>query len=116
MDSTVNNDRLERKVSSHSLPVNINMHRPSEEVVSRPFVGRLGGNQAFTLSQDDPDYDEKIRRTPDAVPSFSWKESFDLRGFREAELWKQAILEGWASSMLVWINGLAAFTFAPTVK
>lgn len=88
----------------------------SEQVISRPFVGRLGGNRAFTLDVADPNFDEKHRSTPDAGPSFTWKESFDLRGFVDVELWKQAILEGWATSLLVWITGLAAYSLTPTVS
>ncbi|KDQ12155.1 hypothetical protein BOTBODRAFT_189428 [Botryobasidium botryosum FD-172 SS1] len=84
----------------------------SEEVLSRPFAGRLGGNQAFTLSKDDPDYDEKRRSTPDAATSLSWRESFDLRAFRDGELWTQAVFEGWATSMLVWTSGLLGLTFS----
>jgi hypothetical protein len=86
-----------------------------EQVISRPFVGRLGGNRAFTLDVSDPDYDEKLRHTPDAGLSFTWRESFDLRGFLDIELWKQAFLEGWATSLIVWITGLAAFSLTTTI-
>jgi len=102
--------------SSHSTHESITQRHASEEVLSRPFVGRLGGNQAFTLSKDDPNYDEKLRKTPDAAPSLTWRGSFDLRGFRDVELWKQAVLEGWATSMLVWISGLLSLTFSSATQ
>lgn len=102
--------RTSRSISDPNL-----RHRPTEQVVSRPFAGRLGGNQAFTLSEDDPNYDEKLRSTPDAGSGLTWKESLDLNGFRDVELWKQAMLECWASSMLTWVTGLLGFTFAPTI-
>jgi hypothetical protein len=104
---------VERPHTAHSSHGTLS-HR-SEQVISRPFVGRLGGNQAFTLDVADPDYDEKLKNTPDAGSSFKWKESFDLRGFVDGELWKQAILEGWATSLIVWITGLVAYSLAPTI-
>jgi hypothetical protein len=104
---------LERKDTSQSLPLAI--HRDPDQVISRPFVGRLGGNQAFTVSRDDPDYDEKLKHTPDAAPLFTWREAFDFAGFRDVDLWQQAVLEGWGTSMLVWISGLVAYTLVPTV-
>jgi hypothetical protein len=110
MDSQDRPADLERPNSPHAT-----LSQRSEQVISRPFVGRLGGNRAFTLDVADPNYDEKLRNTPDAGPSFTWKESFDLRGFVDAELWKQAILEGWATTMLVWITGLAAYSLVSTV-
>ena len=67
---------LQRKdpppLSSHSsFHGNLHTEVPEEVVESRPFVGRLGGNRAFTLSKDDPEYDDKIKRLPDAGESFS---------------------------------------------
>ena len=104
---------LERRHTGHSTHDTLS-HR-SEQVISRPFVGRLGGNRAFTLDVNDPNYDEKLRNTPDAGSSFTWRESFDLRGFVDAELWKQAILEGWATGLIIWLTGLAADSLVPTV-
>lgn len=110
---------LERRDTRRSLDPNnkattlkLAAQRPTEQVISRPFVGRLGGNQAFTLSKDDPNYDEKLRTTPDASPCFTWQETFDLSGFGDVELWKQAVLEAWATSMLVWITGLLGYTLS----
>jgi hypothetical protein len=50
---------LERKDSSQSFPITI--HSDPDQFINRLFIGRLGGNQAFTVSRDDPDYDEKLR-------------------------------------------------------
>lgn len=49
------------------------LHTSAAEEVDelRPFVGRIGGNRAFVLSKDDPEYDNKIKRQPDAGESFS---------------------------------------------
>lgn len=67
---------LQRKdpqsLSRHSsLHGSLHTRVPEEVVESRPFVGRLGGNRAFTLSKDDPDYDDKIKRLPDAGESLA---------------------------------------------
>lgn len=40
------------------------------------------------------------------------RETFDLSGFGDVELWKQAVLEAWATSMLVWITGLLGYTLS----
>lgn len=111
MDSEHNSIGLEQFNSNrgHERP------RATDQLLSRPFVGRLGGNQAFTLSEDDPNYDEKLLLTPDASPCFTWRESFDLRGFKDVELWKQAVLEGWATSMLVWVTGLLGYALSPRI-
>lgn len=110
MDPAIDLQHPHIEHSSHGAPLSPR----TEQVISRPFVGRLGGNQAFTLDVADPNYDEKLRNTPDAGASFTWKESFDLRGFVDGELWKQAILEGCATSLIVWITGLAGFSLAAT--
>jgi hypothetical protein len=78
-------------------------------------VGPLDSNRAFTLDVPDLSYDDKLRNPSDAVSFFTWKESFDLRGFADGELWKKAIFEGWGTSMLVWLTGLATYSLAPTV-
>jgi hypothetical protein len=77
------------------------------------FVGRLGGNQAFTATKDQPDYDETIKKTPDARLYFTWAESFDLRPFGDPDLWLQALIEGWATCMLTFLVGATAYSLAP---
>jgi hypothetical protein len=83
-------------------------------------VGRLEMNQAFTLDIPDPIYNEKLSITPDPdpnpVPYFTWKESFDLRGFSDGDSWKKAIYEGAGTCLLVWLTGLATFSLVPTVS
>lgn len=87
-----------------------------EKMVSNPFVSRLGSSRAFTLDVNDPNHNENPRSTPGAGSPLRWKESLDLKGFLDRELWKQAILEGWGTSMLVWLTGLAAYSLVPTVS
>jgi hypothetical protein len=79
-------------------------------------LSRADSDKAFTLDIPDALYDEKLQKNPDAVICFSWKESFDLRGFADSELWKNAIFEGWGTSMLVWLTGLATYSLSPTVS
>src|SRR5262245_51897017 len=107
---------LDRKDTTQSLPTVIYHDRDTDQIIDRPFVGRLGGNQAFTLLTDDPDYDAKLKHTPDAAPLFSWREAFDLETFRDVDLWQQAILEGWGTSMLVWITGLVGMALEPKIQ
>ena len=92
--------------------------------------GRLEGDRAFTLNVHDPIYEEKLRnshdvpypteggnlRSPRDTVWFAWKDSFDLNGFSDRELWKNAIFEGWGTSMLVWLTGLATYFLVPTVS
>ena len=73
-------------------------------------------DKAFTLDIPEALYDEKLQKIPDAAIFFTWKESFDLRGFADGDLWKKAIFEGWGTSMLVWLTGLATYSLSPTVS
>ena len=59
-----------------------------------PFAGRLGGNQEFIVNRYDPDNAALIEQIPDAAPLIPLKHIVDLRGFREKELWKAAVVEG----------------------
>jgi hypothetical protein len=88
------------------------MERRVDPVVSRPFVGRLGGNQAFTASKDDPDYDEILKNTPDASGHFTCAEAFDFSLFLDFDLWQQALIEGWATCMFVFITGSIGYGIA----
>jgi len=89
-------------------------HQP-EQVVPNPLVGHSGRNRAFTFDVTEPNYDNP-RSTPGAGSPLTWKEIFDLREFLDAEMWKQAILEGWGTSLLVWLTGLAGYSLVPTVS
>jgi len=79
-------------------------------------VGDLDGDRAFTLDASDLKYDENLPQNSDAMWFFTWKKSFDLRGFADGELWKMAIFEGWGTGMLVWLTGLASYSLEPTVS
>lgn len=64
------------------------------EVISRPFAGRVVGNQHFTIEADTVKKDDLLKRIPDAAPYLTWGECFDLKPFGELELWKHARVEG----------------------
>jgi hypothetical protein len=78
--------------------------------------GCLPDNRVFTLDLPNKNSNEKIRKTRNTGPYFSWKESFDLREFGNSELWKQAVLEGSGTCLLVWLTGLATYSLVPTVS
>lgn len=82
------------------------------QVASRPFAGRIGGNQEFIVNRDD-----SITRTiPDAAPGFSWKQSFRVSGFVDATLWREATLEGVGTCLQVYLAGLYAIGLIPAVS
>lgn len=60
----------------------------------QPFAGRIGGNQALVLDRNDPKNSEYLKAVPDAAPFMRVSEALDLRGFRDWNLWKFAIVEG----------------------
>lgn len=68
---------------------------PAEKVAYRPFVGRIGGNQDFAVSKTTPGAKLILEKTPDAGYYLTWKESLDLGGFRNIELYKSALIEAW---------------------
>ncbi|EXJ74292.1 uncharacterized protein A1O5_02588 [Cladophialophora psammophila CBS 110553] len=72
--------------------------------LSAPFAGRLGGNQEFTVDRSDPQNEELLKKVPDAAPNLTLRESFDLRGFREVELWKAALIEFVGTFIFVWAS------------
>jgi hypothetical protein len=67
---------------------------PKYEASSIPFAGRLGGNQEFVLDRDDPDNASILQTVPDAGIYMTIRQSFDLRGFREIDIWRGALMEG----------------------
>ncbi|KAH7117755.1 MIP transporter [Dendryphion nanum] len=77
-------------------------------IASRPFAGRIGGNQEFTLDPDDASFKSVISKVPDAATTFSWKQSFFLRGFVDLELWKEATIEGVGTCLQIYLGGLYA--------
>jgi hypothetical protein len=67
---------------------------PSYQATTRPFIGRLGGNQGFVLDRHNAANAEILKEQPDSAPCMTLKEQFDLRGFRSLGLWKAALIEG----------------------
>lgn len=65
------------------------------QVISRPFAGRIGGSQHFTIESNTVEKEDILKRIPDAAPYLTWSETFDLKPFGESELWKQAWVEGY---------------------
>lgn len=63
-------------------------------VNDRPFAGRLGGNQQFTVDPNDPDQESLLERVPDAAPAVHWRDVFSLVPFRDPYLYKAAVIEG----------------------
>jgi hypothetical protein len=90
-------------------------HRHNEQVTSRPFVHPLGGTRAFASSKAHPKYDEKLPPSLGRNPCFTWQELFDLNGFRDIELWKQALLEGFATCLLVWLSSLVGYALSSRI-
>lgn len=82
-------------------------------VASRPFAGRIGGNQEFTIDPDDASFHSVISKVPDAAATFSWKQSFRLDGFADVELWKEATIEGVGTCLQIYIAGLYAIGLGP---
>jgi hypothetical protein len=85
--------------------------RPS--VASRPFAGRIGGNQEFTLSPEDVSFPSIVSKVPDAAPAFSWQQSFSLQAFSDLELWKEATIEGVGTCLQIYLAGLYAIGLGP---
>lgn len=63
-------------------------------VNATPFVGRLGGNQAFVIDPNDAHNASLLAAEPDAAPGMSLKQQFDLRPFLSLGIWKAAVIEG----------------------
>lgn len=59
------------------------------------FAGRIGGNQQFTVSRDDPEYERIKSEIPDATADVTWREIFSLQGFWQPEIWRSGLIELW---------------------
>jgi len=70
---------------------------PSYNQTTRPFIGRLGGNQEFVLDRHNVANAEILREQPDSAPCMTLREQFDLQGFRSLGLWKAAAIEGFGT-------------------
>jgi hypothetical protein len=79
-------------------------------VASRPFAGRLGGNQEFVSDS------ASFTSIPDATASFSWQQSFHLDAFADVELWKEAFIECVGTCLQVYISGLVSVGLGPLVE
>ena len=66
----------------------------SYNTTTRPFIGRLGGNQEFVIDRHNAANAEILREQPDSAPCMTPREQFDLGGFRNLGLWKAAVIEG----------------------
>lgn len=75
-------------------------------IASRPFAGRVGGNQEFTVPAEDASL-------PDASAVFSWRQSFSTHAFADIELWKESFIEGVGTCLQVYLSGLAAVGLSP---
>lgn len=80
---------------------------------TRPFAGRIGGNQEFTLTPDDSSFITVTEKAPDAAAGFSWRQSLSIAGFSDTELWKQATIEGVGTCVQIYIAGLYAIGLIP---
>ena len=69
-----------------------------------PFAGRIGTNQELALDPSEPDNAEALKKTPDAGTHMSLSQSFNLYGFRDPDLWKAAVTEGFGKNqhLLTW--------------
>jgi hypothetical protein len=71
--------------------------RKRQDVATRPFAGRIGGNQEFVVHGDSDDADEILKKQPDAVGILQCRQiclrklmellgaSFDFQRFVEPE-------------------------------
>lgn len=102
--SNTHNSELRRRKQS----------RPCERpaLSSRPFAGRLGGNQEFVVSSDDA----SLTSIPDAAAIFSWHQSFHTSAFADVELWKESFIEGIGTCLQTYISGLASVGLGPLVQ
>ncbi|KAH7392895.1 aquaporin-like protein [Pyrenochaeta sp. MPI-SDFR-AT-0127] len=92
---------LRRRTKSHDGPT----------LSSRPFAGRIGGNQEFVVSADDASFTS----IPDAAAIFSWAQSFYPRAFADAELWKESFIECVGTCLQTYLSGLASVGLGPLI-
>jgi hypothetical protein len=98
-------DTLPAKDPEHAgvAPHQLRQRKPAQlTVASRPFAGRLGGNQEFTSN------DTSSIRIPDATASFSWHQSFHLEAFVDVDLWRESVIECVGTCLQVYTSGLVS--------
>ncbi|KAL4924207.1 aquaporin-like protein [Aspergillus undulatus] len=69
-----------------------------------PFAGRIGANQEFALEKDNAAQAGVLEKFPDAAPWISIRDSLDLRGLWQVELWKAAVIEGIGMCIFVYLT------------
>ena len=74
----------------------------------RPFAGRIGGNQEFTVSAHDEKSAAILKNQPDAAPLTSISDALDLHGFLVWDNWRMAVIEGWGTCLLIFLLGATA--------
>ena len=96
MDSNGNSSRtdVENNASRDGNRSDSIVKVPSYNTTTKPFIGRLGGNQGFVLDRHNAANAEILKEQPDSAPCMTLREQFDLRGFRSLGLWKAALIEG----------------------
>jgi hypothetical protein len=98
---------LEKAPANPTTPSSLRRrHHRAPSVSSRPFAGRIGGNQEFTLAPDDASFSDVVERVPDAAATFSWRESVRLEAFADVELWKEAVIEGVGTGLQLFLAGM----------
>lgn len=102
-----------RTVSNPTYSSHPHSDHASTDVNYSHFAGRLGGNQLFILTSQDPQYEQTKERIPDAVAASSWREILDLRAFKERRLWEMATIEGIGVALIVWSSGLVGQALIP---
>ncbi|RPA99049.1 aquaporin-like protein [Choiromyces venosus 120613-1] len=108
-------DSQEEIIPSNSyldLSPNPRGNNPNLEYRLSAFAGRIGGNQRFTVSRNDPEFDRIKRDIPDATTEGTWKELCDLRGLAKLEIWKSGLIEFWGSLLNAFISGAGGIALA----
>jgi hypothetical protein len=90
-------------------------HDHGLELHSRPFVGRLGGNQEYTMDPDDASFVSIISKVPDVGTTFTWHQSIKLDAFSDLELWKEATIEGVGGCLQFYVAGMYSIGLASKV-
>jgi hypothetical protein len=85
---------VEKTINHDSNRPNSIVSKLSYNTTTRPFIGRLGGNQEFVIDRHNAANAEILREQPDSAPCMTLREQFDLGGFRNLGLWKAAVIEG----------------------
>lgn len=83
-----------RQSRSHPEPIS----HPQQAPIT-PFAARLGGNQEFVVDRDDPRNAALLQDIPDAASHMTLRQALDLRGFRQVELWRAALMECMGESL-----------------